>query len=379
MKHRIPGVLSLWIAAILVGGCNRQSVPAPPAAIVATNVTLTAAQRQTIRLETVKTSAFRGSVETTGTVGFDNDQATTVLAPISGPASKLLVNLGETVKAGEPLALIDSPDFAAAIAAYRKGVVTAKNARRIASLDEELFKVDAIARRDVEQAEADVANAEADRDAALAQLHSLGVDAQTITNIQQNLPVTNALGVIRSPIDGAVVEKLITPGQLLQSATTPCFTVADISRMWIIANVFESDLGSIQVGDPVELFTGAAAGSLPGAVDNISAIIDPNTRAVGVRVVAPNPGGVLKKQMFVRVVLHSSRERSGVLAPVASALRDSENLPFVYVARQDGAFERRHITLGPRVGDQYEVVAGLAAGEQIVTDGGLFVQFLQNQ
>ena len=384
MKNRKS--TSLWsllalagLAAALLPACSRDTNADAPPEASGTNVALTAAQRQSLRLQTVKTSTFRRTIEATGTVGFDNDQATTVLAPISGPASKLLVNPGTQVKAGDPLALIDSPDFATAIGGYRKSVVTARNTRRIATLDEQLFKADAIARRDVEQAETDANNAEADRDAALIQLHSLGVDPQTLTNIQHDLPVTNATGVIRSPLDGTVVEKLITPGQLLQAGTTPCFTVADLSQMWVIANVFESDLASVRVGDAVEIFTGAAPAGLPGTVDNISAILDPNTRAVGVRVVAQNPDGILKKQMFVRVLLHSSQVRTGVLVPVSAILRDSENLPFVYVARSDGGFERRHLTLGSRDGDQYEIPAGLNAGEQIVTDGGLFVQFLQNQ
>ena len=368
-------------ATVLLAGCSppAESPPATATSVVASNVTLTAAQRQRVRLESATTSQFRRTIETTGTVGFDNDRATTVLAPISGPAVRLVVSLGAEVKAGDTLAVIDSPDFAAAISGYRKGVATARNARRIADLDEQLFKNDAIARRDVEQAQTDAVNAEADRDAALTQLHSLGVDEQTITNIQRSLPVTNTWGSIRAPVDGTVVEKLITPGQLLQAGTTPCFTVADLSQMWVMANIFESDLASVQVGDEAEVITGASTNSFAGKVDNISAIIDPNTRAIGVRVAARNPGGVLKKQMYVRVLIHSSHEVNGILAPVSAVLRDSENLPFVYVSRPDGGFERRALTLGSRVGDRYAITSGLQAGDPVVVDGGLFVQFLQNQ
>jgi len=387
MKNRILtlSVLSAALAgAALSPGCSRPGdaapvAPAPESSAVASNVTLTASQRQRVHMETVKVSSFRGTIETTGTVGFDNDQATTVLAPISGPAVRLSVSLGADVKAGDTLAVIDSPDFAAAISGYRKGVATAKNARRVADLDEQLFKGDAIARRDMEQAQTDAINAEADRDAALTQLHSLGVDESTITNIQRGQPVTNVWGTIRAPVNGTVVEKLITPGQLLQAGTTPCFTVADLSQMWVMANIFESDLAAVQVGDAAEIITGATSNSFPGAVDNISAIIDPSTRAIGVRVVVKNPGGVLKKQMYVRVLIHSSRETTGILAPVSAVLRDSENLPFVYAARQDGSFERRGLTLGARVGDRYAIPSGLQADDEIVVEGGLFVQFLQNQ
>jgi cobalt-zinc-cadmium efflux system membrane fusion protein len=186
-------------------------------------------------------------------------------------------------------------------------------------------------------------------------------------------------GVIRAPLTGTVVEKLITPGQLLQAGTTPCFTVADLSQVWVAADIFEAQLASVAVGDAAEVVTSAGPDGFPGTVDNISAILDPNTRSIGVRVVAKNPGELLKKQMYVRVLIHSSRESTGLLAPVAAILRDDENLPFVYLAQADGSFERRHVSLGSRVGDQYEITTGLKDGEQIVVDGGLFVQFQQNQ
>ncbi len=146
---------------------------------MATNVVLTAPQRQKIHTATIKPSTFRRTIDTTGIVGFDGDQATTVLAPVRGPVSRLAVSLGAKVKAGDILATAASPDYATAISAYRKAVVTAKNARRIADLAEELSHNN-LSRKEVEQAQTDAANAEADRDAALEQLHSLGVDAPTI-------------------------------------------------------------------------------------------------------------------------------------------------------------------------------------------------------
>ncbi len=382
MKNNPFNHLAIRVAAIcgvLLAGCSREEPKAPAASVAAGNVTLTAAQRQSIHLQTVATSRFGRTIETTGTVGFDADRATTVLAPISGPAAKLLVSLGTPVKAGDPLAMIESPDYAAAISAYRKGVATAKNARRIADMDKELFKADAIARNDMEQAQTDAINADADRDAALEQLHSIGVDTDTIERIQNSLPVTNVSGVIRAPLTGIVVEKLITPGQLLQAATTPCFTVADLSQVWVLADIYESELSNVSLGDEAEVLTTATTNSYRGVVDNISALVDPNTRSIAVRVVAKNPDGILKKQMYVRVLIHSTKQTSGVLAPVSAVLRNEENLPFVYIALSDGSFERRRVVLGSRVGDQYEITSGLKDGEQIVIEGGLFVQFLQDQ
>jgi cobalt-zinc-cadmium efflux system membrane fusion protein len=114
-------------------------------------------------------------------------------------------------------------------------------------------------------------------------------------------------------------------------------------------------------------------------VDNISAEVDPNTRSVAVRVVVKNPGDLLKKQMYVQVQLQARQESTGLLVPVSAILRDDENLPFVYVVQRDGSFARRHVTLGYRTGDRYDIPTGLRAGDRIVVDGAIFVQFMQNQ
>jgi cobalt-zinc-cadmium efflux system membrane fusion protein len=351
---------------------------APDRAAIASNLVVTAAQRQKLHTEIVKPSGFRRTIETTGTVDFDQDQATTVLAPVGGPVTRLVVSLGAKVKVSDVLATVASPDYATAISTYRKAVATAKNARRIAALTEQLSQNN-LSRKEVEQAQTDAVNAESDQAAALEQLRSLGVDSTTIQAIDEGRPVPQQTGLIRSPLDGTVVEKLITPGQLLQAGTTPCFTVADLSLVWVTANIFESDLSAVQVEDPAEVITSASPTNLVGAVDYIAAIVDTNTRAIGVRIVAKNPNGVLKKQMYVRVLLHSRREQTGLLIPVSSMLRDDENLPFVYLANPDGSFVRRRITLGGRVGDRYEIIAGLNAGEQVVVEGGLFLQFMQAQ
>jgi cobalt-zinc-cadmium efflux system membrane fusion protein len=356
----------------------RAAEAAPSSPAVATNVVLTAAQREKLHMAAINSSTFRRTIEASGIVDFDNDQATTVLAPVGGPVAKLLVSLGAKVNAGDILATVASPDYATAISAYRKAVVTAKNARRIAELTEELSHNN-LSRKEVEQAQTDAANAEADRDSALEQLRSLGVEEPTIQAIKENRSLPDLTGNIHSPLGGTVVEKLITPGQLLTAGTTPTFTVADLSKVWVTANIFESDLASVEVGDSAEIITTASPTNLPGSVDYISAIVDPNTRAISVRVVANNPKDILKKQMYVRVLIQSRREQNGLLAPVSAVLRDDEDLPFVYLANSDGSFSRRRIILGSRVGDQYEVTAGLAAGDQVVAEGALFLQFLQNQ
>ena len=113
---------------------------------------------------------------------------------------------------------------------------------------------------------------------------------------------------------------------------------------------------------------------MQGRVDYIAALVDPNTRAVSVRLDVPNPGEVLKRDLYVRVQIHSQAPASGILVPVSAVLRDDENLPFVFVAKPDGTFERRRVDLASRIGDRQEIRSGLTAGESIVVEGGLFLQ-----
>jgi membrane fusion protein, heavy metal efflux system len=373
-------VAAVAAAIMFFAGCSQQVDNHPqPESPAARNITLTAAQRQALRLFTVAPSKFRRTIETTGVVDFDNDQSTAVLAPFSGPVSRLLVSLGKTVKPGDPLALVDSPDFATAISTYQKALATAQTNRRLADLDKDLIQHQGVSEREEQQAQTDAANAEADRDAALQAVVALGVDPQTIKDLKDGRPISHPKGIIRSPIAGTVVEKLITPGQLLQAGTTPCFTIADLSRVWVMAQVFGSDLASIKVGDTADVTTGIEGHSLSGTVDNISALVNPDTRSVMVRVVVNNPGDFLKKQMYVRVQIKARQESAGLLTPTSAILRDDENLPFVYVAQADGSFARRHVSLGYRVADHYDIGAGLQAGDQVVADGALFLQFMQNQ
>jgi cobalt-zinc-cadmium efflux system membrane fusion protein len=114
-------------------------------------------------------------------------------------------------------------------------------------------------------------------------------------------------------------------------------------------------------------------------VDNVAALVDPNTKATGVRIVAPNPRDELKRDMLVRVSITGDTQQSGILIPTSAVQRDDQNLPFVFVAVSGGGFDRRQVTLGPRVGDSYQVLSGLTAGERVVTEGALFLQFAEEQ
>ncbi len=139
-RCRLAPVLVLTAIASAAGCSSQTAGNAPAASSTATNVTLTAAQRQQLQIDTVAPTTFRRSIDTTGVVDFDNDQATSVLAPFSGPVSRLVATLGEHVRKGQELATVSSPDFAAAFAAYRKALATAATTRHMADLDKDLLE-----------------------------------------------------------------------------------------------------------------------------------------------------------------------------------------------------------------------------------------------
>ena len=340
-------------------------------------LTITPEQRQRIHVVAATVTAFRPVVEATGNVAFNGDRSTQVLSPVSGPATRVIGTPGMVVHRGEPLAYVSSPDFASAVADYRKAQSGFRNAKRIADRDSALFKNDALARGELEQAQADLAAAEADVDAAVENMRALGVDEARIQAVKDG-KTTSIAAIVKAPIDGTIVEKLISDGQLLQAGSTPCFTIADLSTMWILASVFANDLPDVSIGQPADVITDASRAPIPGKVDYIASLADPGTKAVQVRIVTPNNNHALRRDMFVRVQIKSAAEHHGILVPVSSVLRDEQNLPFVFVVMGKG-FGRRRITLGTRVGDTYEVSAGLAAGDQIVAEGALFLQFAETQ
>jgi cobalt-zinc-cadmium efflux system membrane fusion protein len=367
------------LALALLAGCSSSADQKSDAATSVPNVRLTKAQRSHIQLYTVVPIAYREKVDAPGTVDFDNDQATSVVSPFTGPVTRILVALGQPVRKGQPLALVQSADYATAIGAYRKAVVTAANARRLANADRDLAAHNGISEREAAQAQTDEASAEADRQAALQALIAMGVDRGTVARAMTGNPTAGFAGIIRAPVSGIIVDKQITPGQLLQSGSSAAFTVANLSQVWVLAQISPSDLSKVGFHDAAVIDPGNGTGPFHGVVDNVSASVDPNTRAVVARIVAPNPGDLLKKQMYVHVSIESGRISTGLLVPVSAVLRDDENLPFVYVAMPDGSFARRHVTLGYRDSQNYNVTSGLTSGDRIVSNGALFLQFMQSQ
>lgn len=385
-RHTAARAVRLRAACILLAalgiaglaGCTGK--PSPTAtADTPHNVTLSKQQRQSIRVQTVAPAGYHTTITTTGVVDFDHNRANDMLAPFSGAVTRVLVTLGQHVKKGQALAEVASPDFAAAAGAYRKAVLAASAADAVAANDRVLYARQAISQRENASAQADAASADADRAAALQALVALHMDPATIAAVRAGKPVAGGPGVIRAPIAGSVVAKSIAPGQTLVAGASPCFTIADTSRMWVMAQVFGKDVARVHVGDSATVDSGDDSQPVTGSVTNVGAVVDPATRSVSARVRVDNADGGLKQQMYVTVHIQSRDEHTGLLVPVSAVLRDDENLPFVYAVAADGSYARRSVTLGTRVDDSYVISQGLHPGDKIVVDGSIFLDFMQSQ
>ena len=243
-----------------------------------------------------------------------------------------------------------------------------------------LFAARAAARRDVEQAGADLANAISDSrtaDANLAaardRLRVLGRDAAAIAQIEQTRRV-NAVIAVTAPIAGTVVQRRVGPGQWLNAGgSDPIFTIADLSQMWLVAGVRELDAPLMQVGQSVEVTVNALPGErFPARIENVGNALDANSRRLTVRAAIQDPEHRLKPEMFASFRIAVGESSSAVAVP-AGALIHRGSAVSLWEALDDNRFVLRSVRTGLRVGDAVQVTDGLAPGARIVTGGALFI------
>jgi len=154
-----------------------------------------------------------------------------------------------------------------------------------------------------------------------------------------------------------------------------CFMISDVSTVWVQGHVFDRDLGSVRVGDGVTETSPAFPHTFRGQVQYIGAFVDPTTRTTPVRIVTQNPGGLLKKDLFVEADILTGSRKDILVVPVSAVLHDPQNEPLVYVATAANKFAQRLVTIGVQQGDKVEITSGLQLGERVVAQGSLFVQF----
>jgi membrane fusion protein, heavy metal efflux system len=337
--------------------------------------TLQPDQMSHLKTTQVRTATWQMAVHTTGTVDWDADHTTQAITQVNGPITRILVDQGTPVQKDQPLLYVSSPDIANAVSAYRKARNREAYNKRIVDRMKELLDRGAIATKDYQSSEADYNDASTDVQNSRQALRIFGISAQDIDAAEkQGTPVATEVAV-RSPISGVIVQKMVSPGQVVQAGQTVCFSISDVSTVWVQGHIFDRDLPSVKSGDPVDETNPSLNRSFRGTISYIGTFVDPDTRTTPVRIVTHNPGGLLKKDMFVDAVVHTGARSHTLVVPVSSVLRDDKNEPIVFVEREPGKFAQRSITTAGQQDGLMAVSSGLQEGETIVSDGSLFLQF----
>lgn len=376
--RRRAGRAAWLLPALLLAGCGGDSANHMTSYSAGTRVqdraqlfTVPADQMSHVQVATVESTALPRQLRLTGTVAFDGFHTTPVITQASGPVSRIVVSPGEKVKAGQALLYISSPDYAQTRAAFLKARSAYNLAEKNYARSQDLYAHHAISERDLQQAESDRNQAQADFQATEQALRILGI-AQPET--LDTLPPTAELP-LRAPLGGEVVERLVAPGQVIQAGATQCFTISNLSTVWVLANIYQDTLAEVHVGDPVTIQTDSYPGIFKGKISYIAASLDPSTRTLQARIDTQNPGEKLKKDMFVTATVEAGTIANALVVPEAAVLHDSENQPFVYVLAGENQFARRAVKLGESQQGRTQVLSGLKAGERVAAEGSLFLQF----
>ncbi len=194
-------------------------------------------------------------------------------------------------------------------------------------------------------------------------------------NVKNPPKMTSQIPVM-APVNGEVVERQVGPGQLLLGGATQVFTISDMSTVWVLVNVYQSDMAFVHPGASVGITTASYAEVFHGKISYIAPALDPNTRTLQARIVTANPGKKLKKDMYVTATVQAGAIRDALTVPDAAVLRDTENQPFVYAqTKVSNQFERRLVKIGDSQAGRTQITDGLKEGEHVVGDGSLFLQF----
>ena len=167
-----------------------------------------------------------------------------------------------------------------------------------------------------------------------------------------------------APLAGEVVERLCSPGQLLQAGGTQCFTLSNMKSVWVLVNIYQNDVAYVHVGDEVTIDNEAYSGVVRGKIQYIAPALDPTTRTLQARIEASNPGERLKKDMYVTAEVRAGVIPNALSVPDTSVLRDTENMPYVYLQTSNNHFARRQVTLGESQGGKTQITGRIAGGRQ---------------
>jgi len=332
---------------------------------------LPADQMSHISVVTVEQGKLARTLRLSGAVEYNDFKTTPVITQVGGPVSRVVVAPGEHVRAGQALLYVASPDYSLLRAAYIKARDAFQLANKFYLRAQDLYDHHAISEADLEQAQSTRNQAQADLESSADAIRILGIaDPETIVT----KPPTPEIPLY-SPVAGEVVDRECSVGQLLAAGATQCFTLSDMSSVWILVNVYQKDVAYVHVGDPVTIDNESYPDVVRGKIEYISPALDPTTRTLQARIEASNPGERLKKEMYVTAEVQAGVIPDALFVPNSSVLRDEQNMPYVYLETASSQFARRDVTLGESQDGKTQILTGLQANDRVVGDGSLFLQF----
>jgi cobalt-zinc-cadmium efflux system membrane fusion protein len=371
---RLIGLTASCALALTLAGCNDKPAENSGSANngnTAELFTIPADQMAHVQVLTVEPSTLTRTLRLTGVVAYDSFHTTPVITQVSGPVSRIAVVPGQRVERGQPMLYVASPDYSQLRSNYLKAKDAYSLAQKAYARAKDLYDHHAIAEQNVEQAESAEVQAQGDLTSAEAALRVLGIsDPNALLTAPPSFEAT-----VRAPIGGQVVEQDVAVGQLIQPGSTQCFVISDMSTVWVLVNVYQKDLPYVRAGDTVDIQTDSYPDTFHGRISYVAATLDPTTRTLQARIETPNPGGKLKNAMYVTATVDAGKIQNAIALPDAAVLRDTENQPFVYVEQNGNQFGRRSVTLGESIKGQTSITSGLKAGDRVIGDGSLFLQF----
>ena len=378
--RRFLSPVPLAIAALALGGCGHApqaapgADPAPAADARGTRrIRLDASQVSQVHAIALTMRAAADTISTTGTVEFNADRTARILPPVSGQVQNLRVNVGDSVRQGDVLFEISSRDVAAVIGDHTASHKDLELSEKTYAMTRDLFEHQAASRMALQQAESDLAKNRSKVQQTEEAMRVLGVD---VAASEGGAPMPSRIPV-RAPLGGTVIERTVTNGQFVGNDAAPLLTLADISSVWVSADVFERDLHHISPGQRADLTSTAYPDDhFSATVSRVAAVVDAQTRTAKVRFVAANPSGRLKPGMFITALLYLP-ESADVLTVPAKALFVEDGRSFAYVQTTANEFERRAVVTAPAGSERVRVVRGLSAGDRVATDGVLLLRQLE--
>jgi cobalt-zinc-cadmium efflux system membrane fusion protein len=337
-------------------------------------VDLSEKQAATLKVAPVESRDFEVVKTAVGTIDFNENLLVQVFSQYPGKIIKAFFNVGDDVKQGDILFTIDSPDLLQAESTLLATAGVLELQQKTLARIGGLLKSGGMAQRDFDQATSDEQTAEGNSKAAKNAVRIFGKTDAEIDQILNNRKVDSTL-VVQSPISGRVVTRNAAPGFLTQpGASPPPFQIADVSTMWMIANVIESDAPAYKVGQPVEARVTAFPDKVfTGRVTNLGSSIDPNSHRQLVRSEIDDPEHLLRSGMFASFKIHVGAPVRSLAVPVAGVVREGDGTMSVWVTKDRRRYTKRTVTVGLQQDGWDQIVDGLQPGDTVVTEGAVFL------